>query len=288
MPVNCGSCGVAISRSSEPSIVCKSCNKCFHPKCANLEIKELSQAKSTWSCTVCKISNVHSTLQLLESDLSAFKSNTEKSIVNISGSIKTLVDLSEIVSRNSTKIETLESENREIKREIVLLKKHCDRMESNTRMQNVVISGIPESKNENLDDLVLKIAENLGVTLKKDQILKTSRFRPRNGTTKPILVSFAHPSIKEQLLSLYNIRKSIKGDVLGFATDIIIRIGDHLTSQKQMLLQKAKKELKSTGLYSYVWTQNGNVLIRKTSNSKICKINNLDDITRYRAQQNIN
>lgn len=288
MPVNCGSCGVAISRSSEPSIVCKICNKCFHPKCANLDIKDLPLAKSTWACTVCKISNVHNTLQLMENDLSAFKSNTEKSIVNISGSIKTLVDLSEIVSQNSTKIEFLESENREIKREIVLLKKHCEKIETNTRMLNVVISGIPESKSENLEDLVIKLAGSLGLTLTKDKIHKICRFRPRNGATKPILVSFSHPSTKEQLISLYNIRKSIKGDVLGLSSDISIRIGDHLTSQKQMLLQKAKKELKSTGQYSYVWTQNGNVLIRKISNSKIFKINNLDDIARYKAQQNIN
>lgn len=288
MPVNCGSCAVAISRSSEPSIVCKSCSKCFHPKCANLDIKDLSQAKNTWSCTVCKISNVHNTLQLIENDLSAFKSNTEKSIVNISGSIKTLVDLSEIVSANTAKIELLESENREIKREIVMLRKHYERIESNTRMQNAVISGIPESKNENLEDLVLKLAENLGMTLTKDKIHKISRFRPRNGTTKPILVSFSHASTKEQLLSLYNIRKSIKGDAVGLSSDIVIRIGDHLTSHKQLLLQKAKKELKSTGQYSYVWTQNGNVLIRKTTNSKIHKINNLDDIARYKAQQNIN
>lgn len=283
MPVNCGSCGVGLSRSSEPSIVCNSCSKCFHLKCASIEINELSSIKTTWSCTQCKLFTVHQTLQLIEADLSAFKLNTEKSIVNISGSIKTLVNLSGAVAQNSKRIDSLEAENREFKRELVSLRKHCNQTESFIRMKNIVVSGIPEKPNEVLEDLIIKVARSIDVSLSKDNIEKATRFRPRNGKIKPILVSFTHPSYKEQMLLSYKIHKSIEGAVIGLANNITIRIGEHLTTQKQVLLQQAKKQLKNSGAYNFVWSQNGNVLIRKDAASKIIKINSFEDIERYKT-----
>lgn len=283
MPVNCGSCSVLISRSTESSIVCKSCKKCFHPKCVNLDEKNLSSSSNNWCCASCKLSNVHAALKSMESDLNSFKANTDLSISNITGSLKALTDLSGIVTENTKRIDNLQIENREIKRDLSSLRNYCNRLESITRMNNVVISGIPEKSNENVQDIVVKVADSLGLKISRDQISKVTRFRPRNGTIKPILVSFVSPTHRNNILISYTTRKVLKGGAIGLSDDVTIRIGEHLSTLKQSLLQKSKKELKSTGLYAFVWSQNGNILIRKTSTSKILKINSLDDIEKFKS-----
>jgi len=286
MPVNCGLCSVNISRTTgESCIICNSCSKCFHLKCGNVDIKDLSAIKSTWMCSTCKMAAVFSTLKTMESDLSAFKNNTNSAITNITESTKTLMNLSSVVMENSNRIGILEVENRAMKSEVDKLKNQISKIESVSRKNNLVISGIPEKSKENLVEIIIKLANSLNINISNENIDKATRFRPRNGSLKPILVIFTQSMYRDRILSFYNLHKNICGTAIGMPDNIIIRIGEHLSISKQSLLQKVKKELKSSGLYKYVWSQNGNILIRKTSVSKILKLRTDDDISRYKSIQ---
>ena len=73
------------------------------------------------------------------------------------------------------------------------LKGYLDRQEQYSRRNCLLTHGLPESKNENTDELVIDtIKEKMGEELEKDEIDRSHRLgAPKNnGKSRPIIIKF--------------------------------------------------------------------------------------------------
>ena len=73
------------------------------------------------------------------------------------------------------------------------LKGSLDRQEQYSRRNCLLIHGLPESKNENTDELVIDtIKEKMGEEIEKDEIDRSHRLgAPKNnGKSRPIIIKF--------------------------------------------------------------------------------------------------
>ena len=89
-----------------------------------------------------------------------------------------------------------QSEVNNLRNEVQLLKFELDRLNQYSRRDSVRISGIPESEDENTNDIVKQLAADIGVTLTPNDISVSHRLPGRQGTAKPIIVKFVRRDMK--------------------------------------------------------------------------------------------
>jgi len=70
-------------------------------------------------------------------------------------------------------------------KEIEELKKKNDDLEQYTRQNSIRITGVPESTNENTDDIIIDISTAIGASLKKEMIDRSHRVGPKSQDSRP-------------------------------------------------------------------------------------------------------
>ncbi|XP_026744705.1 uncharacterized protein LOC113506043 [Trichoplusia ni] len=124
--------------------------------------------------------------------------------------------------------------------------------EQRSRLNNVEIKGVPQSKDENLFQIIDKISAKAGYNLPKTQINYVSRVPSYNSKEKSIIVSFINRYVKEEFIASARALKIIKAEDLGFQDkDGKIFVNDHLTSDTKLLLNKVRQIAKEKK-YSFV------------------------------------
>lgn len=277
MPSTCKKCSVAIPRNNERdnvSISCCQCNAIYHIKCSGIDLNFAN--KNAWKCLDCSdnISN-DKILEMLRNfeDLRVDLTSVKNTVGKMETKLEDVVSLTQATYRNQKDIEMLKKENNRLRSDM-------SRLETVCRQNNVVITGVPEMPNENLQKLILSITGALGCSLERSQICKYTRFRSKGGKQKPILVVLNNYYTKNELLTRFKHKKQLIGSEIGLDASVKIHIGEHVNSYHQKLMYLAKQKLISIGKYKYLWIQNGDVLIRKTCTSKIVKIKSEDDINK--------
>ena len=178
------------------------------------------------------------------------------------------------------------------------------------RRENLEVHGIPWSQNENTNAIVKKVAESLKVKLDDKDISTSHRLYPNNKVidnrpskrqnadqfayknstqTKaelnldehsPIIVRFSNRDKRNELFAK---RRTLKSSVNSTSTDnqntmsINFTLRENLTKYRKMLFNEAKK-FKLSMKYQFLWTWQGQIMIRKTERSKIWKISSLRDL----------
>lgn len=188
------------------------------------------------------------------------------------GKLNDVVELGNAIMSNKDEIDHLKTENTSLKRSV-------NHLEALSRQNNIVITGITETPNENLIDIMKIIANKLEIDVREDSVVKVCRFKSQSSDKKPILVVFNTFMVKNQIISSF--KEKYKKSNMIINTDEHIYIGDHLGPALQHLLRLVKSKLIKTNLYKHAWIQNGNVLIRKSSTSKILKIKCEADVVKY-------
>lgn len=285
MPSNCAYCSESLSRNTGNSIInCNKCKKVFHLKCAGVTVNELSIVKNNWCCTECRINEIGEAVKRIDVSVAKFKESTNDAITSIAENVNKVVGLGKAVSENSKRIEALGLQNVHLKAEIKELKSAVDRTESLAKQNNLIISGIPENKDENLINILVNLLNTLDIQLPHNTISTARRIRTRNGSVRPVLLVLANHDIKSKILSAYSKRNGIKCNSLGLDSENVIRIGNHLSSNVQNLLKETKATLQVTGKYKHVWITGDRILVRKDDDSKILNIKSADDIKRLGSE----
>ena len=171
-----------------------------------------------------------------------------KKINNLTERICKLEDISNV--RESI-IGKLKVENAKLKSDIVTMKQSIDSNEQKSRNICLLLHGIPESDNDNTDDLVVKVInDDVGVHITIDDIERTHRIDPTKSIstrrTKPraIIVRFA--SMRKRI-DVYKNKKNLKGKK--------ILLTESLTASRFNLLNKAKEKFGQRN----VWTAEGRI-----------------------------
>lgn len=150
------------------------------------------------------------------------------------------------------------------------MQSHINNTKQNELKNNAVIFGPPLLQNNN--DLKQCFAQILNkLELDNKDILVDNIYQIKKSavddsfTQNPIIVKFRDYSIKSTIMQLIKI-KDIHTKDIGFSTTRKIIITDQLTQANQKLLNEAKQL--RTHNFKYVWYKDGQILVRKTPNSK--------------------
>lgn len=185
----------------------------------------------------------------------------------------------------------LQNENENLRRQIINVNYKVDNIEQNKLENNILMNGVEENRNENITDITIAIAKSLNVTLTQDDIVdcyRVNNVQNDSGLPPDIVVKFKNNKTKTEIIEKKKIiklnnnilsRNMVKegecenqnqGDdinqVQGESRNIYIC--EQLTKARQFLFKKAR-DARRNKIIKYTWTSNGDILIRKTDNSKI-------------------
>ena len=149
-----------------------------------------------------------------------------------------------------------------------------DQLEQYGRRECLEIKGIPETKDENTDRIVINLASKMGVQMNESDISVSHRNpnpkadRSSNSTGPAIIVKFTRRNTRDQLFKSRLKLKNITTKDLGFtrSRDSRIFISESLTSPRKELYLECVRFKKSEG-YKYLWTRYGKIFLRADEDS---------------------
>lgn len=271
--MSCGTCHTKITRYDE-SLQCSLCKIMHHTKCISGRVDEGKE----WICAKCaKVDNK----DFFEKHFVELKDQMkaiEKSQIYISEKYDDIIAKLDLLLSLPKKVEDLENKIQMRDEKIKVLSKRIEDLEQYTRKNNFEIRGVACDKNENVEDLVIKFAKKLDVTLEKNDIQAAHRLKAAPEKTPCIIVKVTNYKKKEAIL--LNKKKCVTNqDLLGFGTGKIY-VGDHLSAFNKQLLWQAKLRAQELG-YKYVWWQ-GKVLLRENEKSRAIEIHEVGDLDRLK------
>lgn len=168
-----------------------------------------------------------------------------------------------VLSGLTERISSLEKENIDLKQQnasltsrVATLEKAVDQGEQYSRRNCLRITGVPEEATENTDDIVLKLATDLGTDVQLNDIDRSHRVgRVSAARTRPrdIIVKFSTFRARQKL---YKVRTSLKDK--GYNR---IFLNEDLTKVRSKVLFDARLIVKAKRAKS-AWTSDGTILIR--------------------------
>ncbi len=185
----------------------------------------------------------------------------------------------------------LKNENEQLLRRIRDLEKRdkqrvkaIDDLEQYGRREMIEIAGFPRSDDENCENLVLQLADKVGVELDTHGIEACHRISSK--AEAPIIVKLSSRKKREQFMWKTTKEKARKLKTTDFGFTVAagsqskkIFINESLTQRNKNLLRLAK--IKKTELdYKYVWSRNGVIYMRKEDSSPPIKVNYTSDLNK--------
>ena len=160
--------------------------------------------------------------------------------------------LQETLDFNGNEVCDLKEEIKNMDNEINALNEKIAEMEQYQRRDNLRIFGIPESRNEDTDQLALKVFnDRLGVQLDLSDVSRSHRVGPNvPGKPRPIIVKFTNYRPRSKV---FRAKRKLKG------TGITVK--EDLCYQRLQLLRAATEKHG----YKNVFSQDGKIVVVKDS-----------------------
>lgn len=282
--------------------------------------------KSKWKCETCKRSKMGSPIVINKGDEEL---GTMSSIINIDmesvmnlinirfNSLKESIDslklevndkltqLTDTVSSFDQRISLIEAridsvsdastklaaENESLGKTIENLKMELNARDQDLLINDLEITGIPETKEESVNHLVLLVATKLGVQIGEQDIVNASRVGPvrpsgliedpgtqaggHNTTAgtvaatpapprpRPIVIRLARRTLKDQFLKAARVRRgTTTADFELPEPKRNFYVNERLTKTNRLLFNKAREEGKRHG-WRFIWTVEGRILARR-------------------------
>ncbi|KAI8424353.1 hypothetical protein MSG28_002892, partial [Choristoneura fumiferana] len=242
----------------------------------NNRIDGLATAIQVWAS---KFSLLDDTVRSMQTDITVLSNNSDEM----------RAELSELQSETVG----LRSENQQLrkiisecdykkglndaKETIERLSKENNDSKQFSMMNNLEISGIPYNKGENLLTILHSMSVKVGFTMQGsdvDTIHRVRRYQSNvTGSQKAvrppaIIVRFTQRKRKDEFLSAIRARRGITTadiELPGPASNVYV--SDHLTPENKLLLKRAR-QIKIDLQYTYLWTRDCKIQMRKRDNSK--------------------
>lgn len=288
MPKNCSICLSLVSRSN-PGVECNgACKKTFHPKCVNLPVGLIDFLDSPglkWMCEICSKKEMQVMMVTLEK-CQQKQDDMLRSVEFCSASIDDFARKISDFSAALKKIEVLEAKVAKVEADNTSLRVEMANLNQYMRRNNIEISGVPETKGENVIEIVQNIGETVGVNISPTVIDTCHRVPNHSGGLKPksIIVKFSSRLAKQNLLSAAKMkRQALNTSSLGLKNMNAkpFYLTDHLTPQNKMLLFKVKSYCRENG-FKYVWVNDCKILVRKSDTDRIHHITDEASLAKLR------
>lgn len=319
----CSKCYTNISPAK--SVICTNCCSTFHPNCTKLKtFTNYKAVKESWICDPCNekmkknasrknlenefqkddcddmydLISVKTDLKLVIKRIESLSDNMktfEKSITFCSDSIdefgSKLESVINKISEMENKVQTYELRCNKLEKELNILKATVNSTEQLTLANNIEISGIPKTPNENISEIVNTVARVLNCQLNKDDVIDSFRNKSRQNNDGRIVVQFNSKAVKDSLINSMKSRYKDKNplmtkDIHSNFSNSKVFINDQLTQNNKKLLWLAKEVGKYYN-HRYTWANMSGVFVRKVEGGQIFKIQNLEVLQKMDAEKNI-
>jgi len=290
----CTACMEIFGPNDKNIVNCSLCSKPFHLLCADIKLR--SEKKELWKCKAClpiqsNVDNV--TLQHLLLQNNELLKKMDKRMESLEDKVSNFLDSFETVKsqvdENTQGISLLKEENTNLKGLVKDLATRVANLEQRSRMNNIEITGVPFTKNEDVFFILNTIADKLGINIRDGDILVAHRVRAFKENVHPsIIANLKNRVIRSNWIKIFKAYNKDKNHNRLSAHDLhptmppsAVFINEHLTGANKKLLRDVKL-FATTHDYDYVWVADGKILLRK-SNSKKNKtywIRSLSDLPR--------
>ena len=169
---------------------------------------------------------------------------------------------------------SLQSQADNLQSEVELRSMVLEDLQQYSRRNCVLVTGVPEEKDENTDELIKHLStDKLKVPLADEDIDRSHRVgKPKTkGKARAIIVKFTRHNKKTQIIKA---RRKLRGSNIG--------IQEQLTTFKLFFLEKARKLVKMSTIAKAAWTWDGRVTVLVQPSDKVpgkkVTINRIEDL----------
>lgn len=213
----------------------------------------------------------------LQSDVEEMK-NSQQFISDEFESVKnTLSGHDNAIRSMSDEINALKEDNSTLRTHLEEVNYEVNALKQRSLESHLLISNVIKTNDENLHDLVERISNYLNIPYNATNFLGVSRLASKNQKgVQPVLVRCINVCVKEQFMNAIKDRP-LTCEEIGLGLKQQIYFNHHLTPINQRILGAARKFRKDHH-YRFVWFSHGSVFIRKDENSKIIRVNDIQDL----------
>ncbi|XP_061712778.1 uncharacterized protein LOC133521728 [Cydia pomonella] len=231
-------------------------------------------------------SEISSTLTLTLLQLQQVFSSMKKEMTEFTASLNnTTADITEFrkeISDMKSKLKQLDSyktEVQDLRAEVSYLRKELATMEQRKYLKDVEITGLTETRGENLQQVVNIVSTKLGVQLDSRDVDDVRRVgKKAEGAAsvlerpRPVVLTFSRRAPRDQLLRAARVRRVLNTTDLGIqGNNRPVYINEHLTKENRVLFSKTRSVKKQLN-YKYAWTSNGSIFLRRSETSSVIHI----------------
>ncbi|XP_063630402.1 uncharacterized protein LOC134801735 [Cydia splendana] len=203
------------------------------------------------------------------------------SVNNFSADVANFREELSSLKKQQKETENIRTEVVSLRAEVAELRDIIAAKEQRQLLKDIEISGRPESKSENLRQIVHVISNKLGIQLDPLEVDDVKRVGARREgeqqRPRPVILTFIRRAPRDQLLKAARVRRGLTSDTLeipGPATRVYLN--EHLSKPNRILFSKARK-LGAELRFKYTWTSNGNIFMRRTDTS--CDTRDIRSVT---------
>lgn len=213
--------------------------------------------------------NFMSELKAMIEDIKTIKATVAKTDQTINLFTSQISQLQQDNTQLKDKVEALTRQNEELSRKL-------NDLDQYSRVDNVLINGIPYTEEENVVNVVKNIAKHLQVNLEDHDINTAHRLRAQPGKIPAIIARLNNRNKKSELVKNSK-RLRLHGSKLNLDPALPIYVSEQLSSYTLSLYKKAM-ELKNQKRIEHVWVNEGKIHIREQENSRSIRISTEGDL----------
>ncbi|KAF6211060.1 hypothetical protein GE061_014173 [Apolygus lucorum] len=279
----------------EELLICKGgCSSNFHYKCCGIvevNFKKMSSAvRSKWKCSTCKsvstivtklIAPLESKMKAINQDICELKKSSEYLSAQFDTFSKGLEEMKQTVGK-------LENDNKFLMDTVYKLQFRLDNIEQDSRKMNVEIHGIPETKNENLCDIVRDLSVKLNSDMSVVNAFRAGRSNPvdgpntnRENRVRKIVAVLSSEQERQQAIVNSRKDKNLTADqFVSTWPKTRVFVTENLTAMRADLLWKTKLKAQEKGV-KFVWIRNFLIHTRKKEDDPVKVVRSVDDLDKF-------
>ena len=158
-------------------------------------------------------------------------------------------------------LHAMEADTKALRAQVQTLNFDIDRLQQYSRRENFRVFGIAETADEKTNDIIVKVAGDMGVDITERDISVSHRIGKKMGTKpRPIIAKFVRLDTKTAMMRN---KRNLKG-LDGYKS---VFVNDDLTTMRSKLVYELKRDESVTR----VWTMNGKIMCIQEENGKEMK-----------------
>ncbi|XP_046670937.1 uncharacterized protein LOC124360946 [Homalodisca vitripennis] len=176
-------------------------------------------------------------------------------------------------------IESITSENKELKKKVRALEDRLENIEQYSRSNCVEIQGIPVTSNEDVLTIVKDVGKALDLTVSDTMVDACHRLGAKQSGNNPpgIIVKFVRRLDKEEFLQRRRVKRTLSTRHIGATDDRPIYVNESLSPARRALYALARKYQREKN-FKFLWVRNGKIFLRKEEKAPVRVITREEDL----------